>query len=239
MKLRCLLGLLLWLGVALVRVPAQVVIQVHSFPAAQWGVSDTTLGVAGYVVEDFEDVNLVAGLLIGWNTAAGNVSPANTIPFTFNPVTDDPFGTAFTQGGTGAWDGTRGLINTRTNQSYDYNLVANWGDIVIQFTTPVTSVGFSLQQNDYDVGLVINGTDFGGLQSYTSIAANGARYAYIRIDATSGSISSLTLVNGKLAFNDGLMIDHLAFAPVPEPAIYLLLPLGLIALRVAHRRLRS
>jgi hypothetical protein len=229
--------LLVCLGSA--RLPAQVVINVTAFPAAQWGVSDATLGVTGQVIEDFEDLILASGLLVGWNTAAGNVTPAATLPFTFNPFTDDPFGTAFQQGGGGAWDGTRGLLNTRTNQSYTYADVANWGDILLEFTTPVTSVGFSLQQNEYDVGLFINGTNMGTLQTLTGLTPDGNRYGYIRIDAVSGTISSLHLINGKSIFNDGIMIDHLAFSPVPEPAVTALLSLGLAALAVQARRRRD
>lgn len=226
--------LLVCLGGA--RLQAQIVINVTAFPAAQWGVSDVTLGVTGHTIEDFEDLILAPGLLVGWNTSAGNVAPAGTLPFTFNPITDDSFGTAFLQGGGGAWDGTRGLLNTRTNQSYTYTAVDNWGDIRLEFTTPVTSVGFSLQQNDYDVGLVINGVNMGNLQTLTGITPDGNRYGYIRIDVVSGTISSLNLINGKFAFNDGIMIDHLAFSPVPEPPVTVLLSLGLAALALKFRR---
>jgi len=190
------------------------------FGPGQWGASDATLGITGYVLENFESTTLAAGLSVGWATTAGNTTPAATLPFTFNPVTQASFGTAF-QGG--LWDDSNAVVNTRTNQSYLYTDTANWGgDIVINFSTPVTSVGFSLQQNDFDVGLFINGSSVGGLQSLTGLAPNGSRYGYIRIDGNGGNtITSLQLVNGRVptfGFNDGFVIDHLAFAAIPEPA---------------------
>jgi hypothetical protein len=206
------------------------------FGAGQWGASDATFGVAGYTIENFESTTLTSGLLVGWATPAGNVTPAATVPFTFNPVTQDPNGTAFQNG---AWDGSNALVNTRTNQSYVYAAVNNWGDIILNFTTPVTSVGFSLQQNDFDVGIMINGSYAGGLQSLVGIVPNGDRYGYIRIDAAGGSsITSLQLANGRFAFNDGFVIDHLAFSAIPEPA-HLPLWLSLIAgagALASHRR---
>jgi hypothetical protein len=189
--------------------------------------------VGGYVIEDFEDTILVPGLLIGWDTTAGAVSPAGSIPFTFNPVAQDPFGSAFA---TGAWDGSNVLVNTRTNQSYSYTATANWGDILITFTSPATSVGFSLQQNEDDVALYINGGLVGGMQFLTGFIPTGGRFGYFRIDGLSGnSISTIRLANTRAAYNDGYVIDHLAFAVVPEPTSYALLT-GLCAVLCAWRR---
>jgi len=212
------------------------------FSAASWGASDATLGITGYTIEDFEDTTLASGLLVGWETEAGNVTPASTIPFTFNPATDDPFGDAFeTFGGGGVWDGSRTLINTRTNQSYSYTAGTNWGDIVLSFTTPATSVGFGLQQNELQVFLYINGTNMGSLQSLTGLVPDGNRYGYIRIDGTSGTqITSLRLANSRSPGYDGFVIDHVAFAAVPEPATTALgLALGAGALVFWQRRRRS
>lgn len=212
----------------------QVTISVTAFNAASWGDADATLGITGYTIEDFEDTTLASGLLIGWETPAGNVSPAGTLPNLFNPLSD-PFGNAFYSGGSGAWDGSYGLINTRTNESYDYNAAANWGDILITFTTPVTSAGFSVQQNGLPTFLVINGTNFGSLDSLTGLTADGFRYGYLRIDATSGSISTIQLMNARnppYAYNDGFMLDHLAFQAIPEPSTYAAAA-GLLALVAA------
>lgn len=225
---------LLAAGFCLAGAPAaHAVFLVTGYDASQWGAGDSTLGVSGYVIEDFEDTTLVPGVLVGWDTPAGNVTPGSTIPFTFNGVTEDPFGSAFFNG---MWDGANTLVNTRTNQSYSYTAVANWGDTLITFTTPATSVGFSLQQNEMDVEVFINGSSIGGLQALTGFTPSGGRYGYIRIDASGGdTISTLRLANGRAAFNDGFVIDHLAFNAVPEPSTYPLC-FGLVVVVLAWRR---
>lgn len=219
-----------------VTAPASAQYAITVTPAAFWGASDAVLGVSGYVIEDFEDSVLAPGLRGGWLTEAGDVVPAPTIPFTFAPVTEDPNGDAFDLG---VWDGSRALVNTRTNQSYVYSDVANWGDIVLEFTTPVTSVGFSLQQNEFDVGLFVNGASIGSVLSRTGISPDGQRYAYIRIDAApGGEITTLRLANGRSSFYDGFVIDHVAFAPVPEPSTVALMCVGIAALAAASCRRR-
>lgn len=235
-RLASLGALMLAAGLA----PAQT-ITATGFSAGSWGAADATLGITGYTIEDFEDTTLASGLLVGWETEAGNVTPASTIPFTFNPATDDPYGNAFgTYGGGGVWDGSRTLINTRTNQSYSYTAGTNWGDIVLSFTTPATSVGFGLQQNELQVFLYINGTNMGSLQSLTGLVPDGNRYGYIRIDGTSGTlITSLRLANTRSPSYDGFVIDHVAFSAVPEPATTMLWLALAAAILAFGRRAKS
>ena len=188
-----------------------------AFGAGQWGASDATLGITGYTIEDFESTTLVSGLQVGWATVYGDVTPASTLPFTFDPVAQDTaFGGAFISG---VWDGSHALVNTRTNQSFVYGDVGNWGDVIFNFTTAVTSVGFSVEQMNFEARLVINGVDVGGLAALTGFPLNGAQQGYVRIDASPGNeITSLRIDNGRFAFNDGIAIDHLAFAAIPEPS---------------------
>ncbi|HVZ94074.1 MAG TPA: hypothetical protein VG797_06150 [Phycisphaerales bacterium] len=194
------------------------------FGPAQWGGTDAALGISGYTIEEFEDTTLVPNLNIGVNSANGNRPLSTTLPTTFNPFTDDLFGTAFI---TGAWSGPNVIINTRTNLSHSYSETGSWGDLLIQFDTPVSSVGFSLDQAENDITLFINGQFRGSLFGLASLTTSGDRNGYVRIDATGAElISSITLDNGG---GDGWVIDHLAFVPSPGMVgtISLLSALGL------------
>lgn len=79
------------------------------FSAASWQAADSVLGVDGFVIEDFEDTSLATGLQVQVipPTLAG-YGPTSTLPFIFDPVPDDTFGTVFDNG---VWDGAHGLIN--------------------------------------------------------------------------------------------------------------------------------
>lgn len=217
------------------KVEAQTVTATH-FNAGQWGVSDATLGITGYTIETFESLTLNAGVQIGWNTPAANTPASSILPNVFDPAQDTAFGGAFA---TGAWDGTHGVLNTWDNQSHTYTAVANWGNLIINFSAPVTSVGFSMEQMDLDATVFINGTNMGSFTALTGLSLNGGRLGYVRLDGTSGTqITSIEIDNGRVGFNDGFMIDHLAFSAIPEPAaVGLSLALAAGALAV-HRRPR-
>ena len=199
---------LCWL---LVPTTAPGAISVFGFDAAQWQTSDSALGIAGAIIEDFEDTNLISELSVSVTSGNGSYGPTSTLPNTFNPNTD-PFGTAFVGGN---WDGALGFTNTRDNQSQNYSDSNNWGDVTFQFSIPMASIGFSVQQMQGDAPLTLNGSSLGGLLALSGLPVSGGHNGYIRIDASGRDIiSSLALDN---AFGDGFMIDHLAVKPVPEP----------------------
>ena len=197
-----------------------------------WGLSDAALGVSGYQIEDFEDVNLVSGLQVGVVSPNGNLNPTSTLPNTFKP-SDDAFGTAFTIGGGGVWDGEHGVINTRTNQTFPYGETTSWGNLSFYFTAGADSIGFSMQQADRDVELYINDSLVGTISALMpTVPLSGGRQGYIRIDATGGdTINSIKFRDptpGTNGFADGYMFDHVAFRAVPEPATCLVLAGGLL-----------
>ncbi len=187
---------------------------VRAVSTLRWGSSSGSVGLASATLEDFEDTALAPGLSILWYAPAGNIGPVTSLPQTFACATGDPFGTAFSSG---AWDGTHGLVSARGNQTYSYSASQNWGDVELQFATPQKAVGFSLQQADAEVSLVINGVAVGGLASLTGASMNGGRIAYFVVTAGgSDSISTLKLDN---TAGDGFVIDMLLFSPNPPPEI--------------------
>lgn len=182
---------------------------VDGFQPSIWGADDATLGVAGALTEDFEDVSLVPGLSISWEAPAGNIGPSTTLPHLFNPNTDDPFGTAFIGGN---WDGSRCVISGRGNQSFAYNAGSNWGDIILHFASPQRRVGFSVQQMDRNARLVVNGRDVGDFTQVSNLDFNGGRQGYVRLNGKAGTrISSVRIANSRVnGFGDGISIDHVA-----------------------------
>jgi hypothetical protein len=87
------------------------------FGSASWGTTDTTPGVAGYAIEDFEDVTLVPGLQVQVvPPSSPGYGPASVLPFTFDPATDDVAGCAFV---TGVWGGSRAQAADDDRIAYD------------------------------------------------------------------------------------------------------------------------
>lgn len=207
---------------------------------SSWGATDDVLGVAGHAIENFEDATLIPGLQIGWTAPSGTILPSGTLPATFDPLTGDPYGSAFSSHPCGStactsvWDGTKVLVSGKGNVSYPYNVNAdaNWGNVDLLFATPAKSVGFSVQQNESAVTVRINGA---AATLVIPAAPSGGRLGYVRIDATGAdSISALTLDN----FNsDAFAIDHLAVAAVPEPQTYALMLAGLGIVGCLGRRM--
>lgn len=183
----------------------------------RWALSDGTIGVGGCTIEDFEDLNLQPGVQVLWESPAGNFGPTSTLPNVFNPGADDPFGNAFVGG---AWDGSRCLLNTRTNHAFTYSDSPSYGDVTFLFNPPVRLVGFSVHQNETNLGLIVNGVNKGTLNALTGLINNGGKYGYVVVEATGAdTISSVKIKNGSVPSGDGFTFDHLAFSTEPPPAV--------------------
>ena len=174
----------------------------------QWNATNAELGMPGALLEDFEDLQLVPRLGIGWDAPAGTSAPSNTLPALFNPVTDDPFGDVFDNG---IWDGQRGAVSGRDNRSWNYSDGSQWGDMIFRFDPPVFSVGMSLQQMDANARVIINDRDIGSIASVPGLAISSGRNGFIRLDAPAQAIiESLRIANARIGtFGDGFLVDHL------------------------------
>lgn len=183
---------------------------------ARWGINTETLGIPmASTVESFEDVNLAAGLQISWQSGGGDTAPTATLARLYDCSAPDAAGNAFVNG---QWDGTHALISGRGNASYGYSTgYANWGKVTLHFDPPVHAVGFSLQQADVDVRLIINGVDRGTVGG-TGLTINGGRIGYVLAQATGDdTISTLQLSNQNTG--DGWVIDRLAYTTEKIPEV--------------------
>ena len=182
---------------------------VTGFAPALWGSSDATFGLTPeHVLEDFEDVALIPGLRIAVvTTLSGAYGPTDTLPATFNPVTQDGFGDLFEMG---VWDGSRVLINTGDNQSHSYTVAGFWGDVQLLFSTPVAEVAFSVEQMNISATVSVNGFPLGSLLSLAGLAAGNGRNGYVVIRSPNPASMPITFVELNNASGDGFAIDHLA-----------------------------
>jgi hypothetical protein len=208
---------------------------ITAFGAGSWGASDAPVGVSGFVIENFEDSTLAPGLLVQVD-AFLDFGPSGTLPFTFDPVANDPNALDVFNGG--AWDGSRGIINRPIPMGVGYN-DGHWGDVIFLIPGGATSFGFSLQQMEHPLAISVNGQPLAD----APLALSSGRNGYLRIDADPGDpIYSVKLDNGA-GGADGWMVDHVAFSPasaaVPLPSTVcggLVLIAGHAALRRRSRR---
>lgn len=209
-----------------------------AFGPGQWGTSDAVLGVSGYVIEDFEDTQLASGLEVQvLPPSLSGYGPTDTLPFTFDPTVDDQVSNAFVGS---AWDGTKSLVNRPFVPITSYANDGGWSDVRFLFAGGVTSVGFSIQQAEANIGISL---DLGGgftffLDSTSLLAPSGGRVGYLRIDAAPGEVIYGVHLDNQAGNHDGIAYDHLAFqpAPVPLPAGAWLLGPALVALALRGRR---
>ena len=210
---------------------------------------DAALGITGFNIEDFEDVNLLPDLTV--ETTAPNSGPLNILPRTY---TDGSAGFS-----NNAWDGTNALVNTSTNEIW-FGPGGDLQHLIAQRTTfhlsnGASSFGIGLGnfQEVLDHAVFVNGIEVISVLDNEINFTSGVnlRNGYLRIDAGPGetifSVAFEVRLNGTQtpvggASSDGLIFDHLAFraipanGAVPEPITAALGLMGLGVLGMATRR---
>ncbi len=247
--------ILLAVGLVVAAYRAEAAVVVTYFGQSQWDASDATLGIAGYVIEDFNSTSLAAGLQIARSGAAsGNFMATGTLPASsvFDPSTDPTLylGQPLQAFLRGRWGGAGGVLLNHPGPSFvgdavDWYTVPNyWADVSFTLPSNTISIGFSLQQMEAADSLYVNGVLFNSnllasLGSDTETQAGltfSSRNGYLRLDATGGdTIASFGLSNA--GTGDGFAIDHLAFSSVAvaEPGTLAVLATGLVGLRPRSR----
>lgn len=183
----------------------------------RWGLLGDSIGVGNCTIESFEDVHLEPGVQVLWESPAGNIGPTATLPAVFNPAVDDAFGNVFVGG---VWEGTRCLINVRTNDTAPYAQSDNYGDVTFVFDPPVKYFGVSMHQSEFSPRVFVNGTERGTVAGLTGLAAGSGAIGYIIIKADGADvISTVKFKNGVNPSGDGFTFDYLAFSTEPNPTL--------------------
>lgn len=191
--------------------PAAGEIQVTCHPPSLWGAADEELGVAGGLVEDFEDVTLVEGLQVEIADAVGNFtgSGVTSLPAVFDPVLDDPFGDSFVEG---VWDESRVLVNTEGNETIYYGS-SDWRPVAFHVPDGTAWIGFSMQQVSGNHELYVNGVSRGRLESLGCVLGAG-RNGYLVIGSDDPAEPVVSVWFG--GRGDAFTIDHLVLADPDE-----------------------
>jgi hypothetical protein len=208
---------------------------------------DASLGITGYTIDTFESTPLIPGLSI---TYSGHV-PTTTVTSLANLLDVGPCSPL----SAGPWDGTHVATNVVSN-TFPVCTAAPADAATLttfSYAPGTTSLGIglanfqSLSSPAFPVTnheLFINGVDMGVLEALAGAAWTPgiSLNSYLRIDATSGTITSVGFENLDISSTeDFLVFDHLAVAPsstvpTPEPTSIALLGSGLL---LAARKIRS
>lgn len=169
---------------------------------SQVATMDAAIGVTGFTVEDFEDVNLIPGLSLAYD----GIPEANVV------LSGDLDPRAL-------WDGSKSLLT-----------VMNLGSNTFRVAGGATSFGIGVGDVETSyLRLYVNDIDFGRISSLLNYrrTADDSREVYIRIDAGANELIHTVRFSGD-AVGDGIFYDHVAvqFA-VPEPGSMILYLAGL------------
>lgn len=190
---------------------------------ANWGSPHTDLGSLGF---SFESTTLPTGLQVSVTATGGSYGPTSTLPGLYVAVVDS---SAYSMG---RYDGNCALMNTLGNGPGDAWDSSRVGDLTFHFAQPVSTLGFSLGNMRPGSRLKINGVDQGEFLPKFSNLLTGeySRQGYFIISG--GEMNTVTL---DINDDDAIVVDHMRFQTVPEPASFAALALGAVAL-IRRRR---
>jgi hypothetical protein len=203
----------------------------------------TNLGTTGYLIENFEDTTLIAGLsIVNTGGLFGAGVTWNSLPATFDPGTF-----AFTVDN--AWDGKNAMLNMpgNTTATSTYAQLTEFkyapgatsmgiGMSNFQSTSPASPF-FPITNHE----LFVNGVSQGVIETLAGakLTPGIVRNVYLRIDATGGDTISSIGIKNISGPDDAIVFDHLAVqgfaSPVPEPGGILLAGIGLAILGFRRR----
>lgn len=201
---------------------------------------DVTLGLNGYVIEDFEDGELVPGLSFQLvNESAHPYSSLGVYDKTWSSLSNlNPANNSWHDN---TWDGQMAVVNAPDN-------IPQWNTFPNTFTQAMTfhieggtssfGVGLANFQSERDQHwLVINGEVVAHIEQLPCYGTGiSSRNGYLRIDAEPGETIFSVGFWVETPGNDGLVFDHLAFQPTHESGW---VPTGSLALdRLLHAATR-
>ena len=197
-------------------------------------IMDTTLGLTGYLIEDFENTTLVSGLSIQYGTN----TPITALPrvYDINAAINMSNGEQFPNGmANNNWDGTHALVNN-VNNVFDFPFISSVSFLVANGTKSFGIGLANLQKSNASHDLLVNGIKIADITSpdLPNYTDGIVRNIYLRIDALANeNIFSVNIL--ATSTNEGIIYDHLAIANVPESSSLLLLGLALI-FEIARRK---
>ncbi len=190
---------------------------------------DNTVGINDFIIEDFEDNNLINGLSMSLAVAGTQVDPAP--PSTF----------ANTNKVAAIWDGTRSLVASVGGEGEgDFGAVPGDFDAVFRYSPGANSFSIGVGDINQDIRLVVNGTDDLGivrdLPGY-NITFDDGRDAYLLINVSLGDAPITEVRFVGTPSGDGVFFDHLAVdRVVPEPSSCILMLLAIFASAFGRKR---
>lgn len=192
--------------------------------SGQLAAFDAAVGITGYTIEGFEDLDLIPGLTVDVN----NLGPSNTIGANTLGNSDQVFDGDF-------------LFPPHFHAPPHPN--GSQPNHIFNVDNGTTSFGIGIAAININtnVEMFVNELSFGVVNQFGAFNSNGlteARQIYLRIDGTDGDLINSVRFNAVVE-NDGVLYDRVALATVPEPSTYALFLTVFLGLWWVHRKRRK